>query len=334
MARKTARKTAKRPTRRLKKVRLALIGAGGMANRVHYPSLAEMADVELAALCDLDETKLAATADFFDIKKRYTDYRKMLHEVKCDAVYVLMPPHHLFDVAVDVLKRGQNLFIEKPPGVTTFQTRTLAWHAKKNACLTMVGFNRRFAPLHVLSRKIVEKKAPVNQIKVAFHKFAPDPYYYDGVIDIIHCDAIHAVDTLRWLGGAVAALASTVSSFDKDFPVAFNAVVRFEGGGLGILSTNWRTGRRYLGVEIHAPGASAYVETEVKASIYMDNDLEGVHYSAIEVAESDEFRFVGGYYHENRHFIDCVKAGRRPLTDFADAAKTMELVDRIYAAAI
>jgi len=334
MAKKTVRKTAKKRTRTLKKVRLALIGAGGMANKVHYPSLAEMPDVELVALSDLDEKKLAATADFFDIEKRYTDYREMLDEVKCNAVYVLMPPHHLFDVAADVLKRGHNLFVEKPPGVTSFQTRALAEHARKHKCLTMVGFNRRFAPLNVLARKIVEKKAPVNQVKATFHKFAPDPYYYDGVIDIIHCDAIHAVDTLRWLGGEVESIASTVSSLDKDFPVAFNAVMRFESGALGILSTNWRTGRRYLGVEIHAPGASAYVETEVKASVYMDNDLEGIHYSAIEVANSDEFRFVGGYYHENRHFIDCVKAGRRPLTDFADAAKTMELVDRIYAAAI
>ena len=334
MAKKTARKTAKRPTRRLKKVRLALIGAGGMANGVHYPSLAEMPDVELAALCDLDERKLEETADFFDVKKRYTDYRKMLDQVKCDAVYALMPPHHVFDVAVDVLKRGHNLFVEKPPGVTSFQARTLAAHARANKCLTMVGFNRRFAPLHVLAKKIVEKKAPVNQVKVAFHKFAPDPYYYDGVIDIIHCDAIHAVDTLRWLGGEVAGLSSTVSSFDKDFPVAFNAVMRFEGGALGILSTNWRTGRRYLGVEIHAPGASAYVETEVKASIYVDNDTEGTHYEAFEVAESSEPRFVGGYYGENRHFIDCVKSGRQPSTNFADAAKTMELADRICAAAI
>jgi len=334
MAKKTVRKTAKRPTRRLKKVRLALIGAGGMANKVHYPSLAEMADVELAALCDLDEGKLEETADFFDIERRYTDYPKMLDEVKCNAVYALMPPHHVFDVAVDVLKRGHNLFIEKPPGVTSFQARTLAAHARRNKCLTMVGFNRRFAPLHVLSRKIVEKKAPVNQIKVSFHKLAEDPYYYDGVIDIIHCDAVHAVDTLRWLGGEVAALSSTVSSFDRDFPVAFNAVMRFESGAVGILSTNWRTGRRYLGVEIHSPGASAYVETEVKASIFTDNDTDGVHYEAVEVAGSDESRFIGGYFGENRHFIDCVKARRQPSSNFEDAAKTMQLADRICAAVI
>ena len=110
--------------------------------------------------------------------------------------------------------------------------------------------------------------------------------------------------------------------------------MRFQSGALGILSTNWRTGRRYLGVEMHSPGASAYVETEVRASIYTDNDAEGVHYDAVEVAGSNEFRFVGGYFGEHRHFIDCVKARRQPSSNFANAAKTMELADRICAVAI
>ena len=40
------------------KIRLALIGAGGMANSVHYPSLAEFPDVEMTGICDLMEKKL------------------------------------------------------------------------------------------------------------------------------------------------------------------------------------------------------------------------------------------------------------------------------------
>lgn len=36
-----------------------------------------------------------------------------------------------------------------------------------------------------------------------------------------------------------------------------------------------------------------------------------------------------GFWHEDRHFIDCVKEGRQPLTHFGDAVKSMELVERI-----
>ncbi len=57
------------------RVRIAMIGAGGMANGVHYPSLASFADVEMVAICDLDPVRLNATADAYGIEKRYTDYR-------------------------------------------------------------------------------------------------------------------------------------------------------------------------------------------------------------------------------------------------------------------
>ena len=76
------------------KIRLALIGAGGMANSVHYPSLLEFPDVEMAGISDLMEEKLKATADKFHIEKTFTDYKKMLDEIEPDAVYILMLPHH------------------------------------------------------------------------------------------------------------------------------------------------------------------------------------------------------------------------------------------------
>ena len=46
-----------------KKLRIALVGAGSMANSVHYPSLAEMDDVEIVAIADLDPKKLRDTAE-------------------------------------------------------------------------------------------------------------------------------------------------------------------------------------------------------------------------------------------------------------------------------
>jgi predicted dehydrogenase len=50
------------------KIKVALIGAGAMANSVHYPSLVEFLDVEIVGLCDVVEDKLRATAPKFKIK--------------------------------------------------------------------------------------------------------------------------------------------------------------------------------------------------------------------------------------------------------------------------
>jgi predicted dehydrogenase len=313
------------------KVRLALIGAGGMANAVHYPSLAEFEEVEMAALCDLVPDKLHATADRFGIEKRYTDYRQMLEEAQPHAVYILMPPHHLFDLVIHSLERGLHVFIEKPPGVTTEQTRQMALLAEKRACLTMVGFQRRHIPIVRLLRGLVEERGPLTQAVCTFYKNAIGaPPYYGGATDILTCDAIHAVDFLRWACGEVKRVASDVRSLYADYANSFNALMTFESGATGVLLTNWTVGRRFFTFEMHSKGASALCDPDDKGHFYADNDLQGRHFDARELAGGEELRVYYGFRDENRHFIDCLKSGAQPTSCFADAVKTMELVDRIY----
>jgi predicted dehydrogenase len=313
------------------KIRLALIGAGGMANGVHYPSLAEFPDVEMAGLCDVVENKLKTTAEKFHIKRTFTDYKKMLDHIEPDAVYILMPPHHLFDLVIECLNRKLNIFIEKPPGITTEQTRNMAYLAEKNNCLTMVGFQRRFCPLLIESRKIVEQRGPIIQCMVRFVKNAVGGSpYYNGAIDILTCDAIHAVDALRWLGGEVKKLSSDISNFYAEYNNAFNALLKFENGAIGFLYTNWAVGKRILSAEMHSKGISAYAEPDDKAIIYADNKEKGQIIPTKEAAGSEEMYKYAGFFGENRHFIDCLKHGKQPMTNLNDAVRTMELVDRIY----
>ena len=64
----------------LDQVDIGVIGAGSWSNRVHYPSLAELPDANIAAICDhhLDDGKpvrLNRTADKYGVKNRFTDYK-------------------------------------------------------------------------------------------------------------------------------------------------------------------------------------------------------------------------------------------------------------------
>ena len=326
---KTSRKKKAKAIRG--KVRLALIGAGGMANGVHYPSLSEMKDVEMAAICDLMRGKAKTTAKRFGIPKVYTDYRKMLDEVKPHAVYVLMPPHHLFDIAVDVLNRKHHLFIEKPPGLTAFQNRQLALHAKRNKVIGMVGFQRRHVPLINTLKKKVEARGLIHSVVVNFIKFEPQLNYYGGAVDILSCDAVHAVDTLRYLaGGEVVDVASSIRALDAEQPNSFYAIVTFSNGVTGVMTTNWACGHRVFSVEMHTTGTSAYAEPDVGGALYSDGSTEPERYDPAECAKSDAAWRRLGFFSENRHFIDCVKKGRQPCSSLEDTVATMELVDQMY----
>jgi len=315
----------------MEKVKVGFIGAGGLANAVHYPSLAEFDDVEIAAISDLDDGRLISTAEKYKVERTYKDYKKMIQEVDLDAVYVIMPPHHLFDLVIHCLNSKRNVFIEKPPGVTAEQTRNMALTAEKNGCLTMTGFNRRFIPIMVEAKRIVKERGEILQCVATFYKnsIGAGPYYA-GAIDILTCDAVHAVDSLRWMGGEVKSVASDIRSIYAEYDNSFNALLKYESGATGVLLTNWVVGKRVHTFEMHAKGISAFVNGDDSALIYSDNKEEPIVLNAKEFAGSSENYKYYGFYGESRHFIDCIKQKKMPDTNFTDAFKTMELVNRIY----
>lgn len=316
----------------MSRIRFGLIGAGGMANAVHYPSLAEMPDVELAALCELVPEKLQKTAERFGIRQTFSDYRRMLTEVEFDAVYLLMPPHHLFDLAITCLRAKKHLFIEKPPGVTYEQARMMALEAERNGVIGMCGFNRRYIPLVTRVRAMVEERGPIHQCVATFYKRMLDgPAYYDGAVDVLSCDAVHAVDLLRWMGGEPRYVVGDVARLANAFDDRFNALIRFESGAAGVLLANWVAGGRVHQFEMHGPGISAFVNPDDRALILRDGQKEPEVLTTQEAAGSGEFRHYYGFSAEARHFVDCIREGRQPSSSLADAAKTMRLVNQIYA---
>src|SRR5579862_1405237 len=151
-------------------VRVAFIGAGGMANHVHYPSVAENPHARMVAVCDLDETKLERAAEKYGIPGRYTHYGDMLEREAIDAVYVVMPPMPLHPIVMDCLHAGKHVFTEKPPGVRTEETRAWAEAAEQRGLKSLVGTNRRYsAVLEAAKAAVLERGAP-SMAMAEFHK--------------------------------------------------------------------------------------------------------------------------------------------------------------------
>ncbi len=324
---------AKYKSRARKKLRVAFIGAGGRALMAHYPSLRDIPEAQLVAVAELDEQRLHKTCDLYHIKGRYRAYRQMLEREKPDAVYAIMPPHHLFDICATVIEHGCHLIIEKPPAVTTEQIRQLAALARRHKVLTGVAFQRRFAPVIRCGKTLCEKRGTVHTAHASFYKnWVGGAPYYRGALDMLTCDGIHAVDTLRYLcGGEVESVASDSRRLDADHWNVHLALVRFSSGATGLLLNNFMAGRRIFSVEIHAPGISFFGDPEEGGQLYADNKIEPIDEldSSVLAGSAEDYRAFGPY-DINRHFVDCMLKGKDPETNFDDATKTMELVDAIY----
>jgi len=318
------------------KVRIAVIGAGNLANQMHYPSLASFEDVEIVGISDLNEERLNDTADKFGVDGRFHDYHELLEQTKPDGVYALMPPYHVFDVAMDVMAGGYNLFVEKPPAVTTLQTEAMARLAESKGLITAVGFQRRYHPMVHACWDKVRGKSQINQVISCFYKNqAPQEIhpYYRGAIDILHCDAIHAVDSLRYYSGLaeVKEVASEVRTLDAWYDVSFNSLVHFENDVVGVLLVNWRTGRRTFRFEFHSAGATAFAEVDGSGNVWEDNERKpsfSAQYD--EFADSDLDYVNQGFQAESRAFIDAVRTRQQVHNNLQDAVKTMQLADMIF----
>ena len=107
------------------KTRIAMVGAGGMANGVHYPSLASFDDVEITAICDLNIDTAERVANQFNIDQKYTDFEKMIQS-DLDIVVVSTPmPLHAPQSTI-ALQEDKHVISEVPAATDLQQCWELA----------------------------------------------------------------------------------------------------------------------------------------------------------------------------------------------------------------
>ncbi|QGN32243.1 Gfo/Idh/MocA family protein [Microlunatus sp. Gsoil 973] len=309
-------------------VRIAFVGAGGMANRVHYPSLAAEPGVEIVGLCDLDEARMAETADRYKIDKRFTDYRRMVDTVTPDAVYVIGQPEFMYPIWCWCLSQGLDLFVEKPLGLTLHQATNLAYLAETNNCVTQVDFQRRASPLLRYATEQLSGRGPVTHAVCTFYKFQPTPML--GARDHMMDDGVHAIDTLRAMcGGTVTHIDSVVRRLGTPDINFFSAQLIFDTGATGILINSWTSGRRAFQVQLHVPGGCAELDLEGTGRIFTDGDAEGSTTSAQRVSGSTDFHVYAGFQQKTSEFIRAVRTRVLPPSHFGDALETMRIAETV-----
>ena len=331
------------------KVRVGIIGCGGIANGVHLPSLREIDDAEIVAVCDLIEERARKAADEYGAPAVYVLYKQMLAAEELDAVFVLTEPDALFRPALNCLTAGKHVFMEKPPGVTTYQASVLARAAAGAGRICHVGLNRRYVPLIRRVLEIVREHTEITQVEGRFNKHTP-AMFYGGCTSSFVADTIHVIDAVRWIAGGEPVAAATVEGqFEDVVPNRWNSVVRFDNGVTGIIRANYLTAGRVHGLEIHGPKASAFINLGAGgANCEADILIHGggsshsmasggvskggwIHVDgkalAAEQYGSDAFHVNYGYLPQDMDFIESIQQGRQPLTNIDEAVKAMQFVD-------
>ena len=110
-----------------KKLKVGIIGCGGIANNKHMPSLAKISQVEMVAFCDISIEKAEEAAKKFGTVDAvvYEDYKELLKDKSIDVVHVCTPNRSHSSITVDVLEAGKHVMCEKPMAKTSVEARRM-----------------------------------------------------------------------------------------------------------------------------------------------------------------------------------------------------------------
>ena len=314
--------------------KLCVIGCGAMSTTGHGPAFAkykkDYPDVVLAACCDLDPKKAQSYRDAFGFDAAYTDYAKMIDDIRPDVVSVITPVDFTCDVAIDVMKKGCNVILEKPPGKNIGEIRRMQAAAKEYGVSVRTSFNRRYTPLILeLMRRVRacgERIINVTCQMYRYNRFEPD----------FSTTAIHAIDLVRHLAGCD--YQSVNLSYDprEEFgPGVKNVFLdgRFENGThfqLTLVPTGGAVTER---ITLNTPGHSFFVDLPVWDNIDLPGKLlevtEGNRCRTVlgsELSDSTEMFELCGFYDENRLYFEALRAGGS-VNDLESAIQSVELED-------
>ena len=140
----------------MKKWKIGIIGAGGIARIVHLPGWKNLGNVEVLAISDIRKDVADAIAKEFNIPNIFADYNKMLEMDELDIIDICAPNTVHYPAAMASFKAGKHVFSEKPLAITTQQVEEMiaaSKKAKKKLCSMQ---NHRFRPECQAIKKIID----------------------------------------------------------------------------------------------------------------------------------------------------------------------------------
>jgi predicted dehydrogenase len=308
--------------------RLGIIGAGNLSSRRIYPSLHYIENLQLAAVCDLDEAKAKRNARRFGAERVYTDHRVMLAEGALDAVVVCVDPRAHETLAIEVMEAGLPVYTEKPPAVTAAGARRVLETSRRTGRLCVTAFKKRYAPAYLKAKSIVESPAFGSPHLLSID-YASGPYRNDPsnprtmfLLDF----ALHIIDLTRYLFGEVA----EVFAWEREL-TAYAVSLRFANGALGTLAL---TSHRDYAVSTEkveltgGQGRMLSLANSVELTYWQDKEIKAWHSPSFSTAGGDSL-VETGFQGELAAFVGACRGGAEPPSTIASSYRTMLLYEAI-----
>ena len=233
------------------RIRIGIIGCGGIFQIAHLPALKNIENVEIVGVCDVSEEVAKQIAQYYSIPSYFSDYKKIAEDKRIDAVLITTPEHTHAEIAIHCMENKKHILVEKPMAKTIEECERMIKVSEKNNVKLQVGFMKRFDPALQKAHEFLNEIGEILLINVwmydsIYHSryarpFLPPRIFYSdeqihNCLSDIHLShmlgmGIHQADLINWFGGKV----KSVSSIKKEMngKVATSHIIEFESGAIG-----------------------------------------------------------------------------------------------------
>ena len=302
-------------------VPVAVVGVGALGSR-HARVYADLPRAELVGVADLDLDRARSVADKFGVAAT-TDYRELLPRVRAASVTVPTVTHH--EVAVDIMKAGVDVLVEKPMAAALDEAEEMLDAARENQRILGVGHTERYNPAVEALLGYCKDPRFIEVHRLA--SFNPRSLDIDVVLDLM----IHDLDVVGALVGSdvehVEAIGVPVLTEKADIA---NARVRFESGCVANLTASRISQEKMRKLRVWE--RESYVSLDYLAQEAWSHRLEKGQGRPQVVRQKLPSESQEPLKRELEDFLEAVIAGGTPRVSGADGLKALRLAHRVMEA--
>lgn len=301
----------------MRKLRIGVVGLGGIAQKAYLPILSKGTEWQLVGAFSPGAEKRKRICQQYRIHE-FTNLHALASD--CDAVFVHSSTSSHFEVVTALLNKGIDVYVDKPLASTIDEAERMCELSRKNGRKLMVGFNRRFAPMYVEAKKQAEKLSWVCFEKHRATAVGPESYAFT-LLD----DYIHIVDTARWLAdGEIQMKYSNIQVNSDNKLTAAQNIFEATSGISFRTFMHRRAGTNLEQLTFFEDGSTVRVKNMKTKETERNGTI------TTETASSwDTLLKQRGFEDSVNHFIASIYQDEQPVVDGEEGVKTQLLMDKL-----
>jgi predicted dehydrogenase len=303
----------------LEPVKVGVVGVGNFGLN-HARIYSDLPQTELVGVVDINENRGRRCSELYGTRY-HTDYRELFGKVQ--AVSIVVPTTLHYQLAMEFLRQGVHVLVEKPITVDLGQAKRLVEFAKRRNLVLSVGYLERFNPAVMRLREMLDRPVHLEAHRVS----RPTDRNLDvGVVwDYMSHDLdilIHLVDSPVVKINAIGA--SVYSDYED---VAYVQLI-FQNGAIASLTASRISAEKLRQLKVTERSGRTYTLDFVEQSLALARPSTNGHplgSELVDVKKDEPLRL------ELEHFAECVARNLTPRVSGEDGKRGLELAMQVLA---